>query len=193
MYQKRNNELQLLMLYLKGYQKKFYLREISMLTKIPLKTTQSTVSFLEKRRILQSNIQGKNKYFSLNKENIETKWCLTHAELYKTQCFAEKYSEFKPFLKTVQMESIVILFGSFAKGSTNKHSDCDILILTEKGENLPTHLLAHKIHKMEMSLKAYKEAQEKKVALTEEIEENHVILNNHSLFVEIMWRKWHAE
>ena len=193
MYLKRNNELDVLMLYQGAYHKKFYLREISTLTKIPLKTTQNIVSFLEKKKILKSEIQGKNKYFSLNMENIETKWYLVHAELYKTQCFVEKYPEFKLFLKTVETQSILILFGSFAKGSADKNSDCDLLLVSEKEESLPTHLLPHKIHKIEMTPKAYKEAAKKRVALIEEIEENHIVLNNHSVFVEMMWRKWHGK
>ncbi len=193
MYLKRNNELNVLMLYLSGYKKRFYLREISVLTKIPLKTTQNIVAFLEKRKILKSIIEGKNKYFSLNKENIETKWYLVHAELYKTQFFVEKYPQFKLFLKALDAESTVVLFGSFAKGSADKNSDCDLLLVSEKEESIPTHLLAHQIHKIEMTPKAYKEATEKRVALIEEIEENHIVLNNHSVFVEMMWRKWHGK
>ncbi len=41
MYQKRNKELRILDLYLEDYNKEFYLREISRLTKIPLKKTQN--------------------------------------------------------------------------------------------------------------------------------------------------------
>lgn len=61
MYLKRNNELEILGLYLSGYTKQFYLREISRLAKLPLKNTQNTVHALEKGRILKSSHKGKKK------------------------------------------------------------------------------------------------------------------------------------
>ncbi len=43
MYQKRNNRFEITSLYLTDYNKQFYIREISRLTKIPLKTTYTTI------------------------------------------------------------------------------------------------------------------------------------------------------
>ena len=66
MYLKRNRELEIITLYTGNYNAMFYLRQISKLTKIPLKTCQNALANLEKERILKGKIEGKNKYFSLN-------------------------------------------------------------------------------------------------------------------------------
>ena len=80
-------------LYSSDYRARFYLRQISKLAKIPLKTCQTTLLNLEKERIVKSKIEGKNKYFGLNLENIQTKSNLLKAEIYKTDNFLEKYPE----------------------------------------------------------------------------------------------------
>ena len=90
MYQKQNNELKILALYLGNYQRQIYLREISKLARIPLQTTQNLLKNLEKDKILKSEVAGKNKYFSLNLENIQAKLLLLQAEVYRTAIFLEK-------------------------------------------------------------------------------------------------------
>ena len=59
MYQKRNNEIVILSLYSDNYAKQLYLREISRLAKIPLKTTQNLLSNLEKKRIISKKLTDK--------------------------------------------------------------------------------------------------------------------------------------
>ena len=114
MYLKRNNELEVLGLYLGNYTKQLYLREISRLAKLPLKNTQNVANVLEKSRIFKSSLKGKNKYFSLNLDNIQTKLYLLQSEIYKTLSFLENNPQFKTFLKEVSKVTIVA-FGSFAK------------------------------------------------------------------------------
>ena len=78
MYQNRNNQLKIISLFRGDYHARFYLREISKLLKIPLKTCQNVLAFLEKIKVLKSKTEGKNKYFSLNLENIKTKLYLDY-------------------------------------------------------------------------------------------------------------------
>lgn len=187
MYQKRNEELDILGLFLSGYNKQFYLREISRLTEIPLKTTQIKIIRLEKGSILKSAISGKNKYFRLNLDNIQTKFCLLQAEINKTQSFVEKYPLFKIFINDIKTNSLLIVFGSFAKFRVGKDSDLDLLIISEEKQKLPFHLLSYKIHKIELSEPDFLQSMEKQENLIKEIEENHIILNNHSSYVNAMW------
>ena len=88
MYQKRNKELEVIALYTSNYKTEFYLREIAKLTKLPLKTCQNILINLEKEKILKSKIDGKNKYFSLNLDNIQTKSYLLQAEIFKLDNFS---------------------------------------------------------------------------------------------------------
>ena len=150
MYPKRNNEYEVLMLYLGGYSREFYLREISRLTKIPVKSTQNAVKTLEEARIIRSTLKGKNKYFSLNRENIQTRLQILHAEIHKTIIFLSKYPQFKTVLKEMPNVTAVV-FGSFSRFTAEKDSDLDVLVIGKDKENvpdqkLPYHLLPYLVH-----------------------------------------------
>lgn len=186
MYQKGNDK-RILALFLGDYSKQYYLREISKLTKIPLKTTHRLVSSLEKEKILKSAVSGKNKYFKLNLGNPQTKLYLLEAEIYKTSILIGKYPLFKTFLKELNSSSLLAVFGSFAKFKADKDSDLDLLVVSKRKEELPFHLLGYNIHKVELSEKDFIKAVENNETLIREIAENHIILNNHSFYVDIMW------
>jgi len=185
MYNKRNKELVIINLFRGNYKSRFYLREISKLTKIPLKTTQNILVNLEKENILKSKIEGKNKYFYLNLENIKTKSILLQAEIYQTDLFMEKYPKIKIFLKELNTKALLIIFGSFAKFKATKDSDLDLLIIGKK--TMPEHLLSFKVHKITLSEKDFLKAIKTQEDLIKEIEENHIILNNAFSYVNTMW------
>lgn len=188
MYHKRNKELELLALYLSGYKKQFYLREISKLANIPLKTTQNILFSLEKEKIIKSIQKGKNKYFRLNLENIKTKLYLLQSEIYRTLLFIDRYPVFRTFLKEVKTMNLIIVFGSFAKFKADKNSDLDLLIISKDNQKIPLYLLPYKIHEIKLSENSFIKSLEKKETLIKEIEENHIILNNHFFYVSLMWK-----
>lgn len=187
MYQKRNKELDIIVLYSGNYKAEFYLRQISKLAKLPLKTCQNALINLEKERILKSNVEGKNKYFSLNLDNIQTKSHLLKAEICKTDNFLDKYPEFKTFLKSLNTNIPIIIFGSFAKFKADKNSDLDLFVVSEKEQKFPFHVLPYKVHQINLSEESFKRAISEKETIIKEIEENHIILNNPSSYVNIMW------
>jgi len=190
MYQNRNNELKIVSLFRGNYQARFYLREISRLSKIPLKTCQNLLAYLEKIKVFKSKTEGKNKYFSLNLQNMKTKSFLLQAEIYQTDIFIERYSQFKIFLKSLKTTIPIIVFGSFAKFTADKNSDLDIVIISEKKLELPFHLLPFKPHQINLTEKTFLKALKEQENLIKEIEENHIILNNHSFYVNIMWEQY---
>ena len=187
MYQKRNNHFRIWALFLADYTKQLYLREISKLSKIPLKTTQNIVYHLENKKILKSSISGKNKYFKLNLGNISTKFLLIQSELYKTWLFLEKYGTFKIFLGEIESNAPLLVFGSFAKFQADKDSDLDLLVVLEEKQKLPFYLLPYKIHEIRLSVKDFISAINKQEALIKEVGGNHIILNNHSFYVNMLW------
>jgi predicted nucleotidyltransferase len=187
MYPNRNNELEIISLFRGNYKERFYLREISKMSKISLRTCQNTLIKLERNKILKSKTEGKNKYFSLNLENIKTKFYLQQAEIYQTDLFVERYAQLKIFLKSFKTTAPIIVFGSFAKFTANKNSDLDLLIISNKELKLSFHLLPFKPHQINMSEKTFLKAINQQEDLIKEIEENHVILNNHSFYINVMW------
>jgi len=187
MYQKRNKGLEVIALYTGNYKAEFYLRQIAKLAKLPVKTCQNILSQLEKDKILKGKVEGKNKYFSLNLDNIQTKSYLLQAEIHKTDMFLENYPQIKTFLKSFNTNIPIIVFGSFAKLKANKDSDIDLFIVSEKGQKLPFHLLPYKVHQVNLSENSFMKSLKEQEVIIKEIEENHVILNNHSFYVNMMW------
>ncbi len=188
MYPNRNNELEIISLYRADYKSsRFYLRQISRLAKIPLKTCQNALMNLEKGKVLKSKIEGKNKYFTLNLDNIKTKSYLLQAEIYKTDIFLESYPLIKTFLKSINVNTPIIVFGSFARLKADKNSDLDLLIVSKEKQELPYHLLPYKVHEVNISESSFSKAIQQQETLIKEIEESHIILNNHSFYVNAMW------
>ena len=190
MYKKRNNELEIISLFRNNYRSRYYLREISRLLNIPLKTCQNTLINLGKIKIFKSKIEGKNKYFFLNLDNIITKYYLLQSEIYQTILFMKKYPQCKMFLKSLKTTVPMIVFGSFAKLKADKNSDLDLLVISKNELNLPFHLLPFKPHQINMTEKIFLKALDQQEDLIKEIEENHIILNNHSFYVNVMWRQY---
>jgi len=192
MYLKRDKELEILSHYLGDYSCQFYLRELSKMSGIPPMTVQHAVTNLEGDGILKSVMQGRNKYFALNLENAQTKLCLQQAEIHRTRSFLKKYPAFKTFLKELRgTQNPIIAFGSFAKFSAGiKDSDADLLIVvSEKNTHVkfPYHVLPHEVHEIRLSEDDFLKSLELSDALIGEIREHHVILNNHSFYVNAMW------
>jgi len=185
MCQKRNN---VLLLFCSDFKRKFHLREISRLSKIPLKTTSRVMEGLEEKNIIRHHFEGKHKYFELNLDNIETKFYLIEAEISKMLLFLEKYSVFKSFLKDMGLiDGTVVVFGSFSQLIVTKDSDLDILTVSDKKIDLPKHLLPYKINIINLSKKEFLSGLNREEPLMREILANHTILHNHSSFVDDIW------
>jgi predicted nucleotidyltransferase len=190
MYQKGNKELDVIALYTSNYKAEFYLRQIAKLANLSLKTCQNVLASLEKEKVLKGKVEGKNKYFSLNLENIQTKSYLLQAEIHKLNRFLNNYPQFNIFLKSVHTTLPIIIFGSFAKMKSDKNSDVDLLVLSQKEQKLPFHLLAHKVHQINLPEESFKKALNEKEALIKEVEESHIILNNPSSYVNLVWEHY---
>ncbi len=180
MYQKRNEVLKL---YLNNLNARFYLREISKLTGLSLRTTQRILNKLESERIIKSKKEGKNRYYHLNLQNVKTKFYLLIAEIEKTLNFIDKYPIFKTFLRE-RINSCIVVFGSFAEFKASKNSDLDLLII---GKKPSFYLLPYRVHNINLSEKQFETALKRGELLIKEIVKNHVILTRHSYFFEKLW------
>jgi predicted nucleotidyltransferase len=192
MYTNEYFTMKILALFVKDYSKELYLREIGRDSSLSLKSTQNVLAKLEKENILKSRINGKNKYFSLNLQNPLTKLFLVKAEIFKTMEFLEKYPLLKPFLKDINNNIPLVVFGSYARLEATKSSDIDILIISSmkilEKNPFSFELIPIKIHEVKISEENFDLSVKSNEALIKEIQEHHVILNNHSVYVSTMWK-----
>lgn len=185
MCQKGNKVLSL---FCSDLKRRIYLREISKLAKIPLKTASRALGELEDRNIVRHRVEGKHKYFELNMDNIETKFYLVEAEIYKTRLFLDKYPVFRSFLKDMVLGGgIVVSFGSFTELRATKDSDLDVLTVSDKKMDLPEHLLPYKVNRISMNGKQFLSALNRGEPLIMEILAKHTVLCGHSYFIDVMW------
>jgi len=88
-------------------------------------------------------------------------------------------------LKELDTNTPIIVFGSFANFKTEKKSDLDLLVLTK--EKLPTHLIPYKVHKLAFTQKTFTKALETNESFIKEVKNKHILLNNHSFYVNSIW------
>jgi predicted nucleotidyltransferase len=95
-------------------------------------TIRNKLVILKEENVVDFKKEGKNKIFSL-KRSIEARNYLIIAELYKQSKAIETY----PILRGIIHEALkipdvclVLLFGSYAKGTAHEESDIDLFIET---------------------------------------------------------------
>lgn len=190
MYDKINiteNNLQVFSLFTNGFDKEYYIREVEKLLKISPRTAQLILEDLENKGIVESKTRGKIKLYKL-KINDSSKRYLVLVEHYKAISFMEKNLLLKEAIEKISpfIDGIGIIFGSYAKGTSNKESDLDIFVVGnyEKEE-------IKKVSRnlgIEISIKCYPlKTFEKNInhdILLKEILKNHVLFKNTELFIE---------
>lgn len=190
MYDKINiteNGLQALLLFTNGFDREYYIREVEKLLKISPRTAQLILEDLENKGILESKTKGKIKSYKLRVNELSKRY-LMFVEQYKLISFMEKNLLVKEVIEKISpfIEGIGMIFGSYAKGSSNKESDLDIFIAgSYKKEEIK------KVSKnlgIEISVKCYPlKTFEKNInqdILLREILKNHILFKNTELFIE---------
>lgn len=190
MYNKINiteNGLQIISLFTNGFDREYYIREVEKLLKISPRTAQLILEDLEDKGIIESKVKGKIKSYKL-KINELSKRYLTFVEQYKSIAFMEKNLLVKEVIEKISpfIDGIGIIFGSYAKGTSNKESDLDLFIAGnyEKEE-------IKKVSRnlgIDISVKCYLlKIFEKNInqdILLKEILKNHILFKNIELFIE---------
>jgi len=194
MYEKvkiTENHLQILILFTKGYDKEYYVREVQKLLKISPRTAQLILEDLEKKGVLLSKTRGKIKIYSLKKENEISRAYIILAEQYKLICFLNKKIEIKHLLreiKKISPNTTLVIFGSYAKGTEKRGSDLDILAIINGDFDKQSVKALEKMHTFKINIKTVKiDNFDKDDILIKEVWDNHIILQNSELFVDLIW------
>lgn len=181
-----NHCLEILENFAMDYNKKIYGRDISKKLRMNQKTVSNILNKLEKEHVLKFSIEGKNKYYSLNKFNPNIKEIIKLIEINRKIRFINRYKKFIELFNRLESrtDGILILFGSYANFSSDEKSDLDILII---GKNQEINDL-EELYNIKLNLvKITKKKFNKEEILIKEIIKNHIILKGVEEFIELLW------
>jgi len=197
-----NYLFEILSLYRTDYTKSLHVRAIAKLLNISHVTLLPYLKKLEKNKILKSRKVGKNKEYTLNPDNILTKDYLTVSEKLETINHLQKnflIKKVSQHLININLQGAVVLFGSYAKNYATKTSDIDLFHLGKLSESQIMEIKKiGKIYGKEINIKTSTIKNFNKALITgdtliKEIINNHIILQNPDLFVNLLWRNRFAK
>jgi len=190
-----NSEKKIIQYFGKNLKKEKTIRQISLETKIPYMTANRKIKELAKNNIITLKKQGKATICTLNTDNPLTKQHLILAEEeYKNELIRKK-----PLLKKIcqifpENNYSAVLFGSYAKGTEQKHSDIDIAFINQNLKKIQNELQTiEQIHDIEINTMHFTKKQFQNMLKTKEenigkqILQNHIILYNPELFWNITY------
>ena len=105
-------------------------RELAKELKTSLTRIQTTLTELRNSNIVDYKMEGKNHIYFI-KRNLISKSFILNAENYKLAKLISNYESLGPIFQDIIEKSkcnLIILFGSYAKGTPQKSSDIDIYI-----------------------------------------------------------------
>lgn len=128
-----NYTYEVLLLLLK---KEMHGRELAKELKTSLTRVQSALSEMREINVLDYKREGKNHVYFI-KKNLISKSFILNAENYKLAKILAEHPELEPIFQDIIQKSrcsLILLFGSYAKGTPKKDSDIDIFIETASRE-----------------------------------------------------------
>lgn len=193
MMEKNINETTIKILYpfLNDYKKRTHFRELSRLTNLDTKTLQRQIKTLEKFNIIKYKFSGRHKEYYLNLENLVTRDFLILAEVLKTIRFLVRNFEIRKISQEINIDSCIVLFGSYAKEKADENSDIDLFVIGSKISKKVTEkiqkIYGKKISQKNISEKSFQRLLKEKNPLIMEILDYHIILNKFDFFVDTIW------
>ena len=195
-----NIKLGIIGLFRSNYFNQFHIREMAKLIGKSHVSLLPHLKSFEKDKILISKDVGKSKVYSINLENNQVREFLSLSEKKETLDLLNKeflikklYDEFL----NLNLNGCLVLFGSYASLTHNKESDIDLFYIGELKENEKKKIKQFgktynkEIHLTSMNSKQFKEQLSKQGVLIKEIVRNHIILYNHDIFINEVWRYYY--
>ena len=136
---------------------------------------------LEGQGVVDYKMSGRNKVYFL-KDNIQSRYLIITSEIYKTNKFLSQTTKFKILFEDL-IESIdsemIVLFGSYAKGSSDDKSDIDIYVESKD------KAVKQKVKSISTKINAKIGTLDTSTELGREILKNHIIIKGFEKFYEI--------
>jgi len=169
MVQNKNIELEVILNLIKN---RSHLREIARSIGESHSTVLRKINELIRENIVDYNLEGKNKVFFI-KNNLKAKNYVYSAEIYKLNKLLNKHKELSIIFEEIKKnfsKGMIILFGSYAKGSEKSDSDIDIYLETVSNK------IKNKVKEINSKLSIKIGEFDLNSLLIKEIIKNHVII-----------------
>ena len=169
--------------------KEFSIKEIADRLKRPYVKIHSSIKRLKDKKILKEEIKGKSHYCSIDYKNNIDVICFINSQ--KAKDFLQKNKKIRLIIEDIIINIKIpnytlLLFGSYAKSSPDKHSDLDVAVITsnedkeeiERVINSVKRLSSLDIHHLEFSYKEFIEMlKSKEMNVGKEIVKNQIIFS----------------
>ncbi len=169
--------------------KEFSIKEIADRLKRPYVKIHSSIKRLNDKKIIKEEIKGKSHYCSVDYKNNINVVCFINSQ--KAKEFLQKNKKIKLIIEDITekikiSDYTLLLFGSYAKGNPDKHSDLDIALINssedkkeiERVISSVKRLASLDIHHLEFSYKEFIEMlKSKEMNVGKEIVKNHIIFS----------------
>jgi len=127
-----DNNLKIINYLGKNSGQEFTMRKLSMTAGIPYATFHRTMQ--EMKDLVKIKTIGKSKVISLDMNNPVIKSYLVISSEEERKDFLKKQPVINKIAAELTVKDVVLLFGSYAKGSQRESSDIDLMIINKKGE-----------------------------------------------------------
>jgi predicted nucleotidyltransferase len=194
---KSANYFKILSLFRTDYTTSLHARAMANLLNVSHMTLLPYLKQLENLKILQSSKAGRNKNYSLNQNNILTKYYLTTTENQVTIEYLEKNQLIKKFaehLNSLDTPNPLVLFGSYADNSATEKSDIDLFTIGTHTKEHATYIKKFQatygktINIKTATTENFNKALRTGDILIKEIIKKHIILRNPDPFTTMLWR-----
>lgn len=178
--------------------KEYSIKELAENLKRPYVKVHNSIKRLSTKGIIKEDVKGKSHYCSVNYKHSADVVCFVNTQRAKEFLSKNKKISLIAAQITSSMklpDYSLILFGSYAKGDPDKHSDVDIAIITpaedeEQTERTINHIKKFsplKIHSLELTYKNFIEMlKSKEWNVGKEIAKNHIIFKGCEQFYECL-------
>lgn len=191
-----NKYFEILKQFLGDYKREIYGRGLINKVSLSQKAIALTLDELEAEGVLKSRKQGNIKLFKLNIENKETKDLLIISEITRKLEFLKKHRKLAGIFK--DDKRIIGVFGSYVAGIQDKNSDIDVFVIGEIYKDFCQNYektaknLGLNLHIQNFSEKNWEILIKAKNNLTNEIIQNHVVIFNAEMFVNLVWEDYYG-
>ena len=190
-------DMEVLKEFLPDFKRSFHLRLLAEIIGTTHRTVSKSLEKLEKSGIVYHETKGRNKVYYLNLKNSLTKIYLIKAEIYKTlRIFSNNFLIQKIYCEIAVnlKQKPLVLFGSFARKEEKQESDLDLLIIGKEDKVIKKQLKefgnrhGRKVQIYFIKREEFKRGLKAGDNMILEVVRDHVIMNNHTFFVDILWR-----